>query len=93
MKSDESISGVLTSGALLKAAVPWYSEEADRAFLTLVGDADIVLLGEASHGTHEFYSERARLTRMLIEKKDFMAVAVEADWPDSYQSLRPRVRP
>jgi erythromycin esterase-like protein len=49
-----------------------------------VGDARIVLLGEATHGTHEFYHERAIITRRLIQEKQFAAVAVEADWPDAY---------
>jgi len=56
--------------------------------LDLVGDAHVVLLGEASHGTHEFYRERARITRRLIEEKGFDAVAVEADWPDAYRVNR-----
>src|SRR5437879_3357594 len=54
----------------------------------LIGDARLVLLGEASHGTHEFYAERARITQRLIEEKGFDAVAVEADWPDAYQVNR-----
>jgi erythromycin esterase-like protein len=58
------------------------------ALLDLIGDARVVLLGEASHGTHEFYRERARITRRLIEEKDFTAVAVEADWPDAYRVNR-----
>jgi erythromycin esterase-like protein len=53
--------------------------------LDLIGDARVVLLGEASHGTHEFYRERARITRRLIEEKGFGAVAVEADRPDAYR--------
>jgi erythromycin esterase-like protein len=56
--------------------------------LAMVGDARVVLLGEASHGTHEFYRERARVTRRLILEKDFVAVAVEADWPDAYRVNR-----
>jgi erythromycin esterase-like protein len=55
------------------------------ALLDVIGDARFVLIGEASHGTHEFYLERARITRRLIEAKDFTAVAVEADWPDAYR--------
>jgi hypothetical protein len=47
-----------------------------------------VLLGEASHGTHEFYRERAEITKRLIEEKGFTAVAVEADWPDAYRVNR-----
>jgi erythromycin esterase-like protein len=51
--------------------------------LRQVGDRRFVLLGEATHGTHEFYRERARITKRLIEEKGFNAVAVEADWPDA----------
>lgn len=46
------------------------------------GDARIVLLGEATHGTHEFYAARAQITRRLIEQHGFNIVAVEGDWPD-----------
>jgi erythromycin esterase-like protein len=53
------------------------------SLLELVGDARLVLLGEASHGTHEFYRERAQITRRLIEEREFQAVAVEGDWPDA----------
>jgi erythromycin esterase-like protein len=56
--------------------------------LANVGDARFVLLGEASHGTHEFYRERAHLTRRLIEECGFDAVAVEADWPDAWRVHR-----
>src|SRR5206468_2811378 len=56
--------------------------------LELVGNARFVLLGEASHGTHEFYRTRAEITRRLIEEKGFTAVAVEADWPDAYRVNR-----
>src|SRR5438105_3977658 len=52
------------------------------------GPARFVLLGEASHGTHEFYRERAEITKRLIEEKGFNAVAVEADWPDAYRVNR-----
>ena len=51
--------------------------------LERIGDSRVVLLGEASHGTAEFYDMRARITRELIEKKGFTIVAVEADWPDA----------
>jgi erythromycin esterase-like protein len=54
--------------------------------LDLVGDAHFVLIGEASHGTYEFYRERAAITRRLIAEKGFNAVAVEADWPDAYRA-------
>jgi protein-L-isoaspartate(D-aspartate) O-methyltransferase len=50
-----------------------------------IGDARLVLLGEASHGTAEFYEMRARITRDLIQRKGFNFIAVEADWPDAAQ--------
>jgi erythromycin esterase-like protein len=53
-----------------------------------IGEARYVLIGEASHGTHEFYRERARITKRLIQEKGFTAVAVEADWPDAYRVNR-----
>jgi erythromycin esterase-like protein len=53
-----------------------------------VGDARLVLLGEATHGTHEFYRERARITQRLIEEKHFCGIVVEADWPDAYRVNR-----
>ena len=55
------------------------------SLLDLVGDASFVLIGEASHGTHEFYRERALITKRLIYQRGFNAVAVEADWPDAYR--------
>ena len=58
------------------------------ALLEMVGDRRFVLLGEASHGTHEFYRERARITKRLIDEQGFNAVAVEADWPDAYRVNR-----
>jgi len=56
--------------------------------LNLVDRCEIVLLGEATHGTHEFYRERAEITRRLITERGFNAVAVEADWPDAYRINR-----
>jgi len=50
-----------------------------------IGDARLVLLGEASHGTAEFYEMRARITKELIQRKGFNFIAVEADWPDAAQ--------
>jgi erythromycin esterase-like protein len=58
------------------------------SLLHLIGDAHFVLIGEASHGTHEFYATRAAITRRLIAEKGFNAVAVEADWPDAYRVNR-----
>ena len=68
------------------AARPLRGEEADYdPLLERVGNAEIVLLGEATHGSHEFYGDRARITRRLIAERGFNAVAVEADWPDAYR--------
>ena len=61
--------------------------EYDR-LLELIGDARFVLLGEASHGTHEFYRARAEITQRLIAERGFTVVAVEADWPDAYRVNR-----
>ena len=53
-----------------------------------IGDARFVLLGEASHGTHEFYQVRAELTKHLIQERGFNAIAIEGDWPDAHQVHR-----
>jgi len=59
-----------------------------RALAEAVGDARLVLIGEATHGTHEFYRTRATLTKVLIAERGFDFVAVEADWPDAYRVNR-----
>ena len=51
--------------------------------LARIGESRLVLMGEASHGSAEFYEMRARITRELIERKGFNVIAVEADWPDA----------
>src|SRR5881392_3319891 len=56
--------------------------------LARIGDARFVLLGEASHGTHEYYTWRAAISRRLIEEKGFSFIAVEGDWPDCYRVNR-----
>jgi len=58
------------------------------SLVDLVGDARFALLGEASHGTHEFYRIRAQISKVLIAQRGFNAVAVEADWPDAYRVNR-----
>ena len=78
-----------TLDTLRAAAIPLSGGAHDYdQLLDLVGEARVVLLGEATHGTHEFYRERARITRRLIEEKGFTIVAVEADWPDAYRVNR-----
>ncbi|HEY3132426.1 MAG TPA: erythromycin esterase family protein [Acidobacteriota bacterium] len=75
--------------AVREAAYPITGSPADYdPLLDLVGEARFVLLGEASHGTHEFYRERAQITKRLITERGFTAVAVEADWPDAYRVNR-----
>src|SRR5688572_29202198 len=75
-----------TLDTLRRAAYPLAGTSADfDPLLDLIGDRRLVLLGEASHGTHEFYRARAEITRRLIAERGFTAVAVEADWPDAYR--------
>ena len=76
----------LTPTSRLAAAAEPLPDIDDPAFATAFdryADARVVLLGEASHGTSEFYRARAAITRRLIEKHGFEIVAVEADWPDA----------
>jgi len=56
--------------------------------LDAIGDSQVVLIGDGTHGTREFYRERADITRRLITEKGFCVVAVEADWPDAYRVNR-----
>ncbi len=58
------------------------------ALIEDIGDRRIVMLGEASHGTHEYYTWRAAITKRLIEEKGFSFIAVEGDWPDCYRINR-----
>lgn len=64
------------------------NENKYSSLLQKIGDARFVLIGEASHGTHEFYQARAEITQQLITKKGFMAIAIEGDWPDAYRIHR-----
>src|SRR5947209_17395424 len=56
--------------------------------MDLLGDARFVLLGEASHGTAEYYTWRTTISQRLIEEKGFSFIAVEGDWPDCYRVNR-----
>ncbi len=60
----------------------------DPRFVARLADTPLVLLGEASHGTQEFYAERAAITRRLIEHHGMTAIAIEGDWPDAYRVNR-----
>lgn len=80
---------ILITDVVREAAHPLVGERDDYdSVMNLIGDASLVLIGEASHGTHEFYRERAQITKRLIKEKGFAAVAVEADWPDAYRVNR-----
>jgi erythromycin esterase-like protein len=80
------VAATTLTGIVREAAHPLTGAAHDYdSLLELVGDARFVLIGEASHGTHEFYHERAQITKRLITEKSFTAVAVEADWPDAYR--------
>jgi erythromycin esterase-like protein len=70
------------------AAWPLIAGKTYERVLAWLGDASMVLLGEATHGTHDFYAARAALTRRLIEERGFSAVAIEGDWPDAYRVNR-----
>ena len=75
--------------AIIRAAARLITGSAayDR-LVQLAGETQCVLIGEASHGTHEFYETRAELTKRLIQEKGFRAVALEADWPDTFRVHR-----
>jgi erythromycin esterase-like protein len=74
---------------LRATAVPIRGAPTDYdALLERIGEKRFVLLGEATHGTHEFYRTRAAITKRLIAEKGFHAVAIEGDWPDSYRVHR-----
>ena len=75
--------------SIRKKAWPLSGEVDDyNQLLAVIGNARFCLLGEATHGTHEFYRERAEITKQLIKEKGFTAVAVEADWPDAFRVNR-----
>jgi hypothetical protein len=76
-------------GAIRLAVLPTENGvPSEEVLFDLVGDATVVLLGEASHGTRDFYAARAEITRRLIEQRGFSAVAIEGDWPDAYRVNR-----
>src|SRR5437870_9938252 len=79
----------LTTDVVQKTAQPIKGAAGDYdPLLEFIGAARFCLLGEATHGTQEFYRERAEITKRLIKEKGFNAVAVEADWPDAFRVNR-----
>lgn len=73
---------------LKKAVRPLAGAHDLDVLLEEIGNSRYVLLGEASHGTHEYYTWRAHITRRLIQEKGFNIIAVEGDWPDCYRVNR-----
>ena len=74
------------AAAVAAGALPLYCEANANDFealLASVGSAQVVLLGESSHGTHEFYAHRVRIAQLLIEQKGFSMVCIEGDWPST----------
>ena len=79
----------LLTNVIMKASQPLEGNARDYDdLLKLIDEARFCLLGEATHGTHEFYRERAEITKRLIKEKGFTAIAVEADWPDAFRVNR-----
>jgi erythromycin esterase len=84
---DENAVAILAE-EVRQVAHPLRTREDLDPLIERIGNARFVLLGEASHGTSEFYQWRARLSSRLIAEKGFNFVAVEGDWPDCYQVNR-----
>jgi erythromycin esterase-like protein len=74
--------------AIRTTLTPIADVEDCQVAVDFVGDAELALLGESSHGTHEFYASRANITKQLIIQSGFRGVVVEADWPDAYRVNR-----
>lgn len=73
---------------LLSESVIKMDDRGYDALIDKIGNARFVLIGEATHGTKEFYEARIEITKRLIQKKDFQAIAIEGDWPDAYRIHR-----
>jgi erythromycin esterase-like protein len=83
LKSDTLVKAIQHSACPLDGTAGNYD-----FLMKFIGDASHVLLGEASHGTHEFYRARAEITKLLIREKGFTVIAWEADWPEGLQVNR-----
>lgn len=75
-------------GAIRQWAYPLTDRDGLDPLFKRIGESRIVMLGEASHGTHEYYNWRSYISRRLIEEKGFNFIAVEGDWPDCYRLNR-----
>lgn len=85
---DTTISFNRVIDAVSSVTVPFSEDVGMDVLMDYIGDARYVLLGEASHGTHEYYTWRAKISQRLIEEKGFSFIAVEGDWPDCYRLNR-----
>ncbi len=88
MSSDHALEKLISVIEAKSLPLSMNDESSYASLLEKIGDARLVLIGEATHGTQEFYQIRAEITKQLISKKGFMAVAIEGDWPDAYQVNR-----
>jgi erythromycin esterase len=79
---------IYTAEDVLKHYKPLKTAKDLDPLMERIGDAKYVLLGEASHGTHEYYTWRTAISQRLIEEKGFKVIAVEGDWPDCYEINR-----
>jgi erythromycin esterase-like protein len=77
-----------TINSIRQCAYSLQSKADLQPLINYIGDSRIVMLGEASHGTHEYYTWRSHITKRLIEEKGFNFIAVEGDWPDCYRLNR-----
>ena len=84
----DTISHSQVARSLADVVKPFNTDSDIDALINRIGDARIVMLGEASHGTHEYYLWRSRISKRLIEEKGFSFIAVEGDWPDCYKLNR-----
>ncbi|KAI0094600.1 hypothetical protein BDY19DRAFT_982048 [Irpex rosettiformis] len=83
------MSTTTASSVLRKYLAPLsFKRSAYDPLLNAVGNSQVVLIGDGSHGTYEFYAHRANITQRLIEEKGFNAIAFEADWPDAFRLNR-----
>jgi len=82
------MAGTLSTDAITQAALPLESPGDLDPLVDVIGDARFVLLGEASHGTSEFYTWRTELSKRLIAAHGFSFIGVEGDWPDCYRVNR-----
>ena len=73
---------------ILENSIDLHNDHTMEILLQNIGDSRYVMLGEATHGTHEYYTWRSNITKRLIEEKGFSFVAVEGDWPDCYRINR-----